>query len=139
MRARIGDITAFDGIVEMLKKLEQQQLKLGIVTSNSTANARAFLEKYHLLPYFDFVKGSHILKKKHRSLRQVLKAYSIPKNTVLYIGDEVRDIRACRKVGLACGVVTWGQANRALLEQHQPDFIFETPAEIIELIETKNK
>jgi phosphoglycolate phosphatase len=50
---------------------------------------------------------------------------------VICIGDETRDIDAARATGLASGAVTWGAAKRAILAEHAPTILFETPSEII--------
>ncbi len=135
MKARKEEIEIFSGIPELIATLHQQGIRLGVVTSNSTQNARDFLERYRLIQYFDFIQGSRLLQKKDKKLRRILKKYDLAKERILYIGDEVRDIVACKKVGLQCGAVTWGQAHRLLLEQHHPDFILEQPKEILSALE----
>lgn len=138
INARIEELEAFPNVIELVEAIHQQNIHLGLVTSNTTANAKAFLKKYKVLEYFEFVRGSKRYKKKHKKLRRVLKDYeATPLSEILYIGDEVRDIKACRKVNISCGAVTWGQASRALLEQHQPDYLFDSPTEILNLVMEK--
>ena len=135
MQARQSEIEIFPGIIDLIKQLHEGGIRLGVLTSNSTKNANAFLEKYALRSYFDFVQGSRMSVKKDKKLRRLLKQHKLAKEGILYIGDEVRDIKACRKVGLSCAAVTWGQAHRKLLEQHQPDFIVDSAEEILELLQ----
>ncbi|MEM9992106.1 MAG: HAD-IA family hydrolase, partial [Bacteroidota bacterium] len=126
--------------IEVVEQLHQMTIPMGVVTSNTTANATAFLEKYAVLDCFEFVKGSKRTKKKHKKLRKVLRNYpDIPTEHILYIGDEVRDIAACRKVNIQCGAVTWGQASRQLLEQHTPDVFFDAPAQILDFVQQVNR
>jgi phosphoglycolate phosphatase len=51
----------------------------------------------------------------------------------LSIGDEVRDIAAARKAGIAIAAVTWGYNSRAALERAHPDYLVTRPAELLQL------
>ncbi|MCD6287363.1 MAG: HAD hydrolase-like protein, partial [Anaerolineae bacterium] len=50
------------------------------------------------------------------------------------IGDEIRDIRAARDVGMAAGAVAWGYNNAAALEALAPTALFEDVAAITTVV-----
>ncbi|HQR91161.1 MAG TPA: HAD hydrolase-like protein, partial [Caulobacter sp.] len=66
---------------------------------------------------------------KARKFRKVTSGAA--RDRVICIGDETRDIEAARALGLASGAVTWGAAKRAILAEHGPTIVFESPSEII--------
>ena len=70
---------------------------------------------------------------KAAKFRQVLRQTGVSAAEAIAIGDETRDIEAARKARIACGAVHWGYATAGILAANQPDFMFETPADIIAL------
>ena len=48
----------------------------------------------------------------------------------MYVGDEVRDIEACRKVGVKIITVTWGWESPDAILKATPDFIAQTLKDI---------
>ena len=55
----------------------------------------------------------------------VLRALRQSPARTIAIGDEIRDIDAARKAGLAAGSITVGYNSRLALEGHAPDFLFD--------------
>jgi phosphoglycolate phosphatase-like HAD superfamily hydrolase len=53
---------------------------------------------------------------------------------ILLIGDELRDIDAAQETGVHMAAVTWGYNSRAALEAAVPDYLFETPAQVLEFL-----
>ena len=53
---------------------------------------------------------------------------------MLYVGDEQRDIVACKKNNVKVIWVSWGFDIHAVIEKENPDFIAQQPADIIEII-----
>jgi len=41
------------------------------------------------------------------------------------------DVKAARKAGCACAAVTWGYSNRTALEKERPDFLVDTPEQLL--------
>ena len=66
----------------------------------------------------------------------VVKAARIPKDHVLCIGDETRDIEAARRVGLPCAASTWGYATESAMKAAQPDYILHSVDDILRLAKT---
>lgn len=129
LRRRIHEIRPFPGMVELLADLQQGGCRLGIITSNTDDNVRAFLGN-HNLGMFDFVRCSSKLMGKAGIIRTTLRREKLARHEVLYIGDEVRDIEACRKVGIRIAAVTWGYGGAKSLAAQNPDALLHSPGEL---------
>ena len=70
---------------------------------------------------------------KHTTLKRLIKKYDLVKKEVIYIGDEIRDIEACKKAGIECIVVTWGYNSRKALQQQNPDYMIDRPADLLKI------
>ncbi len=134
LRARIGEVQPLSGMPEVLRALHARGLRLGIVTSNSEENVGIFLRN-HDLEIFDFVRSSSRLLGKAREIRQAMKQQGFGVAETLYVGDETRDIEACKRAGLHCVAVTWGYNSGKVLGAQSPHAMVDRPEELLELIE----
>lgn len=129
MRARIGDITPFAGMPEVLKQLAAQY-RLIILTSNAVANSQSFLKNHGLEEYFDGVYTATSIFRKDFAIHKVLVRQKLQKKDVLYIGDEVRDVEAAHKAGIGIIAVTWGYNDKSILQIYKPTVMVDAPAEL---------
>jgi HAD superfamily hydrolase (TIGR01549 family) len=134
LRAKIGEIQPIPGVPEALRALRERGLRLGIITSNSEENVGIFL-KNHDIDFFEFVRSSSRLLGKAREIRQAMKVGKFGAGDALFIGDETRDIEACRRAGIRCAAVTWGYNSRRALEAQTPQVVLDRPDELLGLIE----
>ena len=130
LRARIGEVQPIPGVAEALRGLHAQGRRLGIVTSNSEENVGIFLRN-HDLELFEFVRSSSRLLGKGREIRAAMKAQKFGPAEVLFVGDETRDIEACKRAGIRCAAVTWGYNSRESLAAQHPHCIFDAPSELL--------
>ena len=117
----IEKIQPFKNLPEVLKKLKDKGYFLGILTSNGERNVRNFLKK-HDLEKFEFIHCDSSLFGKDKSIEKFLSQNFIEKGNVLYVGDEIRDIFACRKVGIKIIAVGWGFNSKEGLLKNKPDY-----------------
>ena len=115
---------------EALRELQALGYALGIITSNNEVNVQIFLRS-HGLELFDFVRCSSKLLGKARMIRSVIRRQHVRAADILFVGDETRDIEAAKKVGIRIAAVTWGYNSRRSLEAMKPDFVFESPGELV--------
>ncbi len=71
---------------------------------------------------------------KHRYIGRLLKEKKRSGEEALYVGDELRDVQACKKVSVKVAAVTWGYDKVELLEQGHPDFLIHHPLDLPELV-----
>lgn len=117
----------FDGIVEIIKTIKKSGVEIGILTSNDLENVKYNLIKNDL-DIFDFIEyGAKFLGKSQRisKLKRRIGEF-------IYVGDEVRDIEACKKAGVKIIAVSWGfNAKKTLIDA---DYLVDTPTEFLNLV-----
>lgn len=131
---KISEIKPITNIIELLNTLRKSSLTLGVCTSNSRKNVLAFLEEHKMLDLFDFIYSGKHLFGKDKLIRKLLKEHKLNKDETLFVGDEIRDVEAAHKAGLKVIAVTWGYNTRDALKLAGPDFVAESPEEIIGFI-----
>ena len=118
----------------IVRHLHAAGFRLGILTSNSESNVRAFL-KNEDLEIFDFIKSSSKLLGKGSVLRGIMREHRLKPREIFFVGDELRDIEAAQETGVHIAAVTWGYNSRAAIEASAPDYLFEHPSEISTLLD----
>lgn len=131
---RIADIKPIEGLIEVLEQLKKEDFSLGIVTSNSLENTENFLNKNEI-DSFDFVFSAKSFFRKDRKISKVIASRKLDKENVIYIGDEVRDIEAARKVGIKVISVSWGFNSEKILKEHEPDAFIGKASELVRAVE----
>jgi len=119
---------------ETLLELHEQGVCLGIVTSNSCENVNAFLAIQNLTAVFNFVGSGLSLFGKGRVIQRLLKQHHLDPASVLYVGDETRDIEAARNIGIQVIAVTWGFNSSQALAAANPDYLIHQPQDLLTVI-----
>ena len=131
---KTSDMALISGMGETLMRLHSMGFDLYILTSNSIENVTAVLSRFKL----DCFKGIYSkvgLFGKATALNDLMRLYTIDKQSACYIGDEVRDIEACQKVGLDMIAVSWGFASFQALIQYNPTYLVQTPLQLMQQLE----
>ncbi len=129
----ISGVKLFPGITEVLVKLKSEY-GLGIVSSNSEENIERVVSENGLNETFDFIHSDSSFFGKHKVLKRMCGKLKVGPEEVVYIGDEDRDVVACKKNGIKCIAVTWGFNAEENLKKESPDFLARRPADILEYI-----
>lgn len=122
-------IKFFPGVKKFLFDLKKKGYKLAIISSNRIENIDKFI-KHNNLDIFDFVHGKTDLFGKASHLGKFLRDFNLKKSEVIYIGDEIRDVEACHKVGIKIIGVSWGLHTIEALKKAGVDYIARKPIEI---------
>lgn len=130
MGRHIPEMKLFEGMDAALSEIRNAGCRIGVLTSNSVENVRAFLEVNLLGHLVDFVYSGRSLFGKEKIIRKMLLREQIDAGRVVYAGDETRDIEACQAAGIPIIAVSWGLNRRELLASLSPDLITDTPAEL---------
>jgi phosphoglycolate phosphatase len=119
----------FDGVDRMLRRLVEADVALALVSSNSESNVRAILgaDNANLIRYYEC--RTSLLGKASR-FRRVLRRSGTLAHDAISIGDEIRDLEAAQKEGIAFGAVTWGYMTPDALTARAPALVFHSVAEI---------
>jgi len=130
MHANMERVKLHEGMAEVLEALSRKGVRLGILSSNSPKNLDAFL-KNNNLTMFRFVHSERNLFGKDTALRNMAKEQGIDLAGAVYVGDETRDIAACKKCNLDIISVTWGFNTRQSLTDAKPTRIADSPRDIL--------
>lgn len=133
MRKNIDQLQLIKGMKEALTELRQHTKNFGILTSNATANVDIFLKNHGIRELFDFVSSTSKLTGKSRHLKAIRKTFSLEHSEMIYIGDELRDVKAAQKAGIPHAAVSWGFNSRESLAEEKPTFLFDHPEEFEQL------
>ncbi|MDJ0734596.1 MAG: HAD-IA family hydrolase [Nostocaceae cyanobacterium] len=134
LKAKIRYLEPISGIKEALIELRNDGRKLGIITSNSKENVTEFLKNNELDPIFDFIHSGVTIFGKTSIINNFLRQNQIPPQTVIYVGDETRDIEASKKAKIKVIAVGWGFNSPEVLAKQNPDFLIQHPSELLDII-----
>ncbi len=134
LKKSIPHLPLIEDMDTALKQLRKSIEYMGILTSNSEENAQLFLKTHNIEDLFDFVLSTSKLTGKSRYLKNVLSKYELEPQDAIYIGDEVRDIKSAKKAGIPIAAVTFGFNSKEALEKESPDYLCDTPAELVKIL-----
>jgi len=125
----IETIYPFYDVIKEIKSI-RDKYNIGVLTSNSKENVQKFLSKEKISELFDFIYSEKSLFGKHKILKKLLSKFKLRRDDVIYIGDEARDVEACRKADVTVISVGWGFNSKKLLNKINGNNFIETPKEL---------
>ncbi len=120
----------YDGLIPVLAALGKDHL-LAVVSSNGYRTIRTMLDRFGFAPYFREILGADFRISKKEKIVYALEKYKIPGERAFYIGDTAGDILEARAAGIGSVAVTWGWHSRERLAAAGPDFLVDTPEELL--------
>lgn len=132
-RQSLNDVHLFDGMKEVLLEIDKRGYKILIISSNSKDNILEFLKMNGIHCVADVLCSNRIFGK-DKVMKKFLKESNVHSSDVLYIGDEQRDIVACKKAGVPIAWVEWGYDAKEVVQNEEPEYKVATPQEILEII-----
>ena len=122
------------GLPAALAAIAATGVRLGVLSSNREDNIRRCLRATGAEGHFAFVIGYPRLFGKGKALKRIIRTERLERADVLYIGDELRDVEAAKKAGVAVAAVTWGFHTADLLRTGEPDYVVSDPRELVGLV-----
>ena len=122
-----------EGLKEVIETLSERY-ETSIADAALKRNIDAFLEKEGI-HCIDNTYANHLeLLSKERLLKKLMIEQRKARHEILYIGDEVRDIEACRRAEIDIAAVCWGYNSRQALAKEGPTYLLEEPRDLLELL-----
>ena len=113
----MDNFAVYSGLKTVCEKFIEKGCKLAIVSSNREENIRKYLSKNKFELFSEiFCDRGHSLFVKHKTIKRFLREHDISPENAVYVGDESRDVVACKKAGIEIVSVTWGWDSRDVLE-----------------------
>lgn len=129
----------YDGIVPLLKKLREENIKTAVATNKMEELAVRCVKNLSLTSLFDTVSGpvkdGSITKSE--VIMNAIKRLGVEKEEVLMVGDTTNDERGAKEIGVTFLAVSWGFGfNKETREVN----IVDKPSEILKFVlEINNK
>ena len=124
----------FNGLSEVIQHFSTNH-KLAIVTTNSSQNVHAFLTQHGLDSLVHAVYGVDTPGSKAQKISLARERFVENGETVFMIGDALSDVRAAKEAGALSIAVTWGHQSLEILMKGSPDYVVNSPYELIGVIE----
>ena len=125
----------YDGILELLKKLKEQNIKTAVVSNKFDLAVKELSNKY-FGNLIDIAIGENEqmgIKKKPApdTVFQVLNLMNLKPEDAFYVGDSDVDILTAKNSNMPCISVTWGFRDREFLIKNNATIIVDKPSEIL--------
>lgn len=123
----INKAKIFPGIKNIFDELRKRDIKIIILSSNTTENIEKWL--VHQKIKVDKIITNNNIFGKDKLLRKMGRQF-------VYVGDEVRDLEACKKAGVKMIGVTWGFNTKEALKKAGADYLVDNRTELRKLLLT---
>jgi phosphoglycolate phosphatase len=133
LNKEMENLKPFEGIKEVVNFLFNNNLELGILTSNSKENVVKFLKKNEM-DIFNFIFSEKSIFGKDKVLLRLMKKRKLKPENIVFIGDETRDIEAAKKAKIKIIAVSWGFNKEDLLKKYNPDYLASAPKDLIGIL-----
>ena len=131
-------ISLYDGMGTVLEDIKQHDIPMGIVTAKRLVALKRNLDYLELNPYFSVLctkESTAKFKPEPDPVLFAVKELNIEPRDAVMIGDTHYDLLSGKRAGAVTIGVTWGIDSReALKELSNPDYIVDTPMELLACI-----
>ena len=132
------DTTLFDGMAELLDRLDQERLRWGVVTNKAERFTLPLLRGLHLHERAACIVGGDTAARPKPHPDPLLHAAATLRllpSACLYVGDDLRDVQAARAAGMPVIAAKYGYlGDGGSIESWQADAIIEHPREVLEYL-----
>lgn len=123
----------FPGVLEGLRTLREQGLKLGLVTNQNKELSIEALRENRIFDFFDVIIAPSDVREAKPSPEGILKAMQqlgCRKQEVAMIGDSRYDIMAGERAGVFTGFLNWYE-DTVMPKAHSPDFTYKNFEQLV--------
>jgi phosphoglycolate phosphatase len=129
------ELKIHEALPPVLEKLSKNHMMV-IVSSNETDTIRQTLERFGIDHCFQDILGADKGYSKEEKIQIAMYLFAIAQDHIYYIGDTAGDVREARNAGVHPVSVAWGWHNRERIMAARPDFIADTPEDLLQYLET---
>lgn len=126
-------LDAFPQIPEAIRTLSQRH-SLAIITGNTSTAAFEFVSHHNLNECFLDYSGDENVGSKRDKIKVFMEKFKFSPETTYYVGDAGTDVEEGRAAGVKTIAVTWGFQGRERLLDARPDFIVDSPDELVRIL-----
>lgn len=131
----IFECTVFDGVEELLKRLQKHGKRIFLATSKPEPEAKRVVEHFGLTKYFTFIGGSDgdlgtARDTKGKVIEYVIESVGLDKADCVMVGDKSYDIIGARSAGIASVGILYGYGDIKELIESGADHICKDLGEL---------
>lgn len=133
-------LKVFPGIVDTLESLKKRAVKLAVVTSKMESVARRHMVLLALDSFFDtavFEQDTGRHKPDPDPFLLASSRLGVVPGDCLAVGDAMADLQSARAAGMRFGAAAWGAEPLEPLVEARPEYVFEQPADVLQVFEGK--
>ena len=126
----------YNGITELLKTLKCKDFLLAVVSNKADFAVNTLCKKY-FPDLLDCAFGEREgIKRKPcpDSVNEVVKILKVKKENCYYVGDSEVDVKTAHNAEIECIACTWGFRSKNVLENENPEYIIDSPEEILRIV-----
>lgn len=130
----------YDGIMEILYKLQDEDIKLAINTNKKQILTEELCDKFFSDVKFEKIIGfkeDYPSKPNPQAVYDILEYFGIEKADAVYIGDGKSDVLTAENAAIDAIFVEWGQGKEEDKNNQSVKFIANTPGDIYNFIMDK--
>jgi len=126
----------YEGAVNVLKKLREIDIKIGIVTNKNQSAAEAITAKYfdNLIDVVIGVKKFRKLKPDADPVHLALKKLKVNNYEALYVGDSEVDLQTANNAGIDFIGAAWGYKEEKFLRENGASQVIKDISEIFNIL-----
>jgi phosphoglycolate phosphatase len=124
------DVSLFPAVVSVLHQLAADH-ELVVITASEGAAVAGTLDAAGVRGCFAGILGGELGLSKAARIDRARGEAGADASDTLMVGDAISDIRQGKAAGVRTVAVTWGFQDRDLLADEHPDFIADTPADLL--------
>jgi phosphoglycolate phosphatase len=128
-----GKMKPFKAILPVLDELKKNNILI-VISSNDSPTIQEALRLYNFNGIFQEILGSDFKFSKKEKILYAIKKYSVAPDDIYYIGDTTGDIKEGKQAGVKTVGVTWGWHSKEKMAASRPDYLFDSPQELLQLI-----
>lgn len=132
-QVRIKDMKPFADVAPVIAELHKKHCLI-VVSSNDYASIKEALDYFHYDDYFRDILGSDFMFSKKEKILYAAKKYNVALEDMYYIGDTTGDIKEGKQAGIKTVGVTWGWHSKEKMAAAQPDYLYDEPRDLLQLI-----
>jgi phosphoglycolate phosphatase len=123
----------FEGMGQAIKEAAKSNI-LAIVTGNTTPTVEEFLKENNLREYIKLIIGVEQKGSRPEKIKRALRELGQGEEAAYMVGDAVSDIHAARETSIKSIAVGWGHQSPSRLLTAAPDYLVDSPQELLELL-----
>ncbi|MBZ7976103.1 HAD family hydrolase [Campylobacter sp. RM12637] len=106
----LNDCKIYDGIIELLQYLKEQNCYISIATYKKDDHAKKLISDLNINSYFDYILGSDLESKmtKQDIIKANIALFNLTQRDCIMIGDSIHDAKGAMECGIDFIGVTYG-------------------------------